>query len=152
MDAVGPSLFIAKMIIVSVRPTPSSRPMSLPSRSTLVVPSGTWKVGTGVGMPPPIMNFVPVNTAKLGTIWGWLVGVREGTGVFVGRGVRVVVSTSSSGSGLAVALVFGVLVAGNWVGGSAVAVLVSVEVAEGKITSATADGTRVGVGSSVSPK
>ena len=68
MEAVGPSLFMAKMIIVSVRPMPSSSPMSLPKSSTFVVPEGTWKVGTAVGIPPPMMNFVPVSAAKLGTI------------------------------------------------------------------------------------
>jgi hypothetical protein len=41
MEAVGPSRLIETMIMESVRPTPSSRAVSLPKSKTLVVPKGT---------------------------------------------------------------------------------------------------------------
>ena len=67
----------------------------------------------------------------------------------VGRGVLVGLS-SISGCRFVVALARGVFVDGSGVDGTEVAIDVSVSVAEGKTTSTTAVGTRVGVGSRAS--
>lgn len=81
----------------------------------LVVPSGTSKVGTGVGTPSMIERS-PGEIAKVGFTWGLLVGVTEGV-TNGGVGVWVV----SLGFEAILTLLFGVLVnvgAGVLVNGS----------------------------------
>jgi hypothetical protein len=138
---------MATMIIVSVRPIPSSRDISLPNRRILVVFGGTAKVGTGSVVPDSsIGSGFPLGT-KEGTINGLLVGVGVGTNVLVGEAVN---GGGSSGfvstGGLAVSSIrpLGVLVAGMLLVGSFVAGI-SVAVSEG--TMATADAIVVGDGS-----
>jgi hypothetical protein len=102
--------------------------VSLPKRRMLVVPAGTWKVGTGVGMAVegvgislltvPEMVALGGKKAIVGTNWGRLVGVAEGRGVLVGVVVRVgVLLGVGEGPGVSVPGLVGtaVLVAGRLV-------------------------------------
>ncbi len=142
----------AKMIIVSVRPMPSSRAMSLPSNRILVVPKGTANVGTGGGAPGLMMKRVPVIVASLGTSCGRLVGdgVGEAVAVAVGSGRSVArASTVLSGVSACCAVSSGVVTRGVLVGGKLVDVAVGdeVAVASSVTCTATAVGASVGMGS-----
>ena len=94
MEAVPRPWLMETIIMVSVRPPPSSSDTSLPNNKTLVTSRGTAKVGTGVGIAVAGVGMLSSTStapviASEGAIWGRLVGVTEGMGVSVGVGVMV---------------------------------------------------------------
>lgn len=139
----------------SVRPTPSSRSVSLPNNKMFVVPGGTSNVGTGVGtavegvgmslVTVPVMVPVTVIVGKkaiVETNWGLLVGEAVGGRVLVGVGVlEGVLLGVGEGPGVWVLVLVGMTVL---VGGSEV----FVGLVEPVGSTATADGINVGVDSS----
>lgn len=135
----------------SVRPTPSSKSVSLPRSKILVVPGGTAKVGTAVGMAVEgvgislmiVPDMVGVATkAIVETNCGRLVGEAVGVSVSVGVGVRLgVLLGVGEGPGVWVSVSVGmrVFVAGKLI------VVGEIFVVGAR---ATAEGAQVGVGSS----
>ena len=112
MEAVGPSGLMETMIIVSVRVLLEPRGVSLPSSKMLVTPSGTSKVGTAVGtavdgVGTPSRKSSGAVTVRTGFCWGRLVGVVEGTAVFVGVAVGVLEAVGL-GPGVSVPALVGV--------------------------------------------
>lgn len=106
---------------MSVRPIPSLRDISLPSKRMFVVFGGTPKVGTGWGNPGGTVAAGFPLEGNEGTMSGLLVGVNDGTGVLEGEAVKVGGTSgtnSIAASEVSCIVTFGVFVAGNVLVGS----------------------------------